>query len=227
MPQEPLLVCKGLAKTYSADLPVNALKPADFSVWAGESVAVTGPSGSGKSTLMNLLGLLDVPSAGSYMLAGVQTSEMSERERAGLRANLIGFVFQSFHLLAGRSTLDNVQAGLLYSGVRRSDRMRQAREVLERVGLGPRLGMDVARLSGGERQRVAIARAIVHQPKLLLADEPTGNLDTGTSETVLSLLDDLNREGFTQIVVTHDQSISGRASRTLTVLDGTVAESSK
>lgn len=222
---ETVVSCQGVARTYAGSVPVVALQPASFSVVTGEQIAVYGPSGSGKSTLLNLLGLLDAPSAGTYELLGENTTSLNEAERAGLRANGIGFVFQSFHLLAGRTAAENVELGLLYLGASRRTRDLRAREVLDRVGLTPRADSDVSLLSGGERQRVAIARAIVHQPKLLLADEPTGNLDSATSVRVLGLLDELNADGFTQIIVTHDEAIAARAPRRFRVLDGHLVDS--
>lgn len=204
---------------------MEALAPASFSIIRGEQVVVCGPSGSGKSTLLNLLGLLDAPSAGSYELLGEDASALGEADRAGFRAQAIGFVFQSFHLLAGRSSVENVATGLLYRGVARRRRVARAREVLDRVGLAGRADTEVSRLSGGERQRVAIARALVHDPELLLADEPTGNLDSETSGRVLGLLDELNAEGYTQIIVTHNEAIAARSPRRLDLLDGRLTDS--
>lgn len=224
---ETVVSCQGVTRTYEGNVPVVALQPASFSIVAGEQIAVYGPSGSGKSTLLNLLGLLDAPSNGTYELLGENTTELNEAGRAGLRANGIGFVFQSFHLLAGRTAVENVELGLLYLGASRRTRNSRAREVIDRVGLTPRADSDVSLLSGGERQRVAIARAIVHEPKLLLADEPTGNLDSATSERVLELLDELNADGFTQIIVTHDEAIAARASRRFRVLDGHLVDSAR
>lgn len=216
----PIVECEGLSRVYEGQSPVRALRPATFVVAAGEQVVLCGPSGSGKSTLLNLLGLLDGPSAGKYRFMGEDVSRLSERGRAGLRASAIGFVFQSFHLMAGRTALENVAQGLLYLGIRRHQRLARASAVLGRVDLAGRADTDVTKLSGGERQRVAIARAIVHEPQLLLADEPTGNLDSTTSGHVLRLLDDLNADGFTQIIVTHNESIAFRSKRRLEMLDG-------
>jgi len=224
-PSETVVSCRGVARIYGGEVPVEALAPASFAIARGEQVVVCGPSGSGKSTLLNLLGLLDAPSAGSYELLGEDTSALGEADRAGFRAQAIGFVFQSFHLLAGRSSVENVATGLLYRGVGRRRRVARAREVLDRVGLADRAGTEVSRLSGGERQRVAIARALVHDPELLLADEPTGNLDSETSGRVLGLLDELNAEGYTQIIVTHNETIAARSPRRLDLLDGRLTDS--
>lgn len=222
---ESVVSCQGLAKIYEGDVPVEALRDATFTVGAGEQVVICGPSGSGKSTLLNLLGLLDSPSIGSYQLIGEDVSGLGERDRAGLRAEVLGFIFQSFHLVRGRTAAENVAAGLLYQGIDHRTRMRRAREVLERVGLEKRADSDVTQLSGGERQRVAIARAVVHEPRLLLADEPTGNLDSSTSERILDLLDELNGAGFTQIIVTHNEAIVRRITRRLDVMDGVLVDS--
>jgi putative ABC transport system ATP-binding protein len=222
---EPVVSCRELQRTYEGLVPVEALRPASFSVGRGEQVVVCGPSGSGKSTLLNLLGLLDRPNGGSYRLLGEDTAGLGERDRAGLRAEVLGFVFQSFHLMSGRTATENVATGLLYRGTRRRIRMQRAREVLERVGLADRADAEVTRLSGGERQRVAVARAIVHEPELLLADEPTGNLDTATSRLLLDLLDQLNADGYTQIIVTHNEAIAARAARRIDVVDGNLTDS--
>lgn len=221
----PLLSCRDLSRTYPGAVLVEALRPATFSIESGEQVAVCGPSGSGKSTLLNLLGMLDSPSSGEYRLLGEDVSSLREADRAGLRAGVIGFVFQSFHLLPNRTATENVEAGLLYSGDSRARRRVKAREVLERVGLADRTNTDVSRLSGGERQRVAIARAVVHEPMLLLADEPTGNLDSATSERVLAVLDSLNAEGYSQIIVTHNDAIAERCPRRLDLFDGHLTDS--
>lgn len=221
----PVIVCDQLSRTYDGTVPVEALRPASFVINKGEQVAVCGPSGSGKSTLLNLLGLLDAPTSGTYRLIGEDVSMLKEKDRAGLRAAVIGFVFQSFHLLPGRTATENVETGLLYSGVGRRHRLRQAREVLERVGLSDRADTEVSRLSGGERQRVAIARALIHEPDLLLADEPTGNLDSGTSDLVLGLLDEISQDGYAQVIVTHNEAIAARCPRRLDLLDGRLTDS--
>lgn len=210
-------------RVYPGPVPVPALLPTDLEIEIGEFVAIVGPSGSGKSTLLNLLGLLDRPTSGRYSLAGTDTTSLDEGRRTALRANFIGFVFQAFHLLATHSAAENVELGMLYSGTRVDERRRRARAMLERVGLGHRLAALPSTLSGGERQRVAIARALVMEPRLLLCDEPTGNLDSATSDAVLDLIEDLNGEGITVVMVTHDHNVAERASRRVSVADGMVS----
>jgi putative ABC transport system ATP-binding protein len=222
-----VVACRDVSKTYGKQARVEALRVASFEVRRGDQVAICGPSGSGKSTLMNILGLLDVPTAGTYELLGIDVSEIGEPGRAGLRSREIGFVFQSFHLLGSRTAVENVEMALVYSGVPRRRRTAAARRVLGRVGLAHRADANVRVLSGGERQRVAIARAIAHGPDLLLADEPTGNLDSATSEQVLGVLDDLNEQGLTQVIVTHNEAVATRLGRRLDVLDGVVVESER
>lgn len=199
---------------------VNALVDANLVVKRGEYVAVVGPSGSGKSTMLNLVGLLDRPTGGAYLFEGVDTNELSEGQRAWLRSRGIGFVFQAFHLLSHRTVLENVLMSTIYNGMPRNERLPAAEEALNRVGLGHRIDFSPASLSGGERQRVALARAIVTRPALLLCDEPTGNLDTGTGVAVLSLFDELRAGGLTLIVVTHDDAVAGRADRVVRMRDG-------
>jgi putative ABC transport system ATP-binding protein len=201
---------------------VEALRAVDLEIGRGEYVAITGPSGSGKSTLMNILGCLDTPSEGRYWLNDQLVSEMRDGQLAHVRNREIGFVFQSFALLPRASALQNVELPLLYARVPRRDRGRRALEALERVGLADRASHRPAELSGGQRQRVAIARALVTRPSLLLADEPTGNLDTVTGEDILALFDDLHRTGNTVVVVTHEAEVAARAQRTLRVLDGRI-----
>jgi putative ABC transport system ATP-binding protein len=201
-----------------------ALTGASLAVHAGEYVAVVGPSGSGKSTMLNLLGLLDHPSEGSCLLEGIDTATLSEGQRAGLRSRRIGFVFQSFHLLAHRTVRENVLLATMYNGMPRPERGPAAEAALERVGLSHRMAFLPTQLSGGERQRVAIARATVTRPALLLCDEPTGNLDTATGESVLALFDDLIASGLTLVVVTHDPRASGHARRVVRLLDGRIVE---
>ncbi|HUN38199.1 MAG TPA: ABC transporter ATP-binding protein [Trebonia sp.] len=220
----PVIELRGLARTYPGPPPVAALRPTDLVIAAGEYVAVTGPSGSGKSTLLHLLGLLDWPTAGCYLLDGADTSRMRDAERCALRGSRIGFVFQSFHLLPYRTAVENVQLAQLYNQTSRSGRARAAIEALRSVGLGHRLDALPTRLSGGESQRVAIARALVNRPSLLLCDEPTGNLDSANAATIMSLLGELNQAGFTVVVITHDRGVAARAGRTVSIMDGRLSE---
>jgi putative ABC transport system ATP-binding protein len=221
--EAPVVELRGVSRTFvSGDVSVPALAGASISVKRGEYVAVIGPSGSGKSTMLNVLGLLDRPSEGSYLLEGIDTSVLSEGQRAGLRSRRIGFVFQSFHLLSHRSVIENVLLSTIYNGMTRAARVPAAESALLRVGLGHRMDFMPTKLSGGERQRVAIARALVTRPALLLADEPTGNLDTATGGAVLHLFDELRAEGLTLIVVTHDIEVSGHADRAIHLRDGRI-----
>jgi len=222
-PEQPLLVGEGLQRVYRmGDSEVRALRGVDFSISLGESVAIMGPSGSGKSTLLHLLGLLDRPTAGRYLFAGVDTALLDDDHSAALRNRAIGFVFQNFNLVSGETALDNVAAPLVYAGVKRKERNERAREALDRVGLSDRLHHDPSQLSGGQRQRVAIARALVTRPPLLLADEPTGNLDSTSSADIFSLLAQLHSEGLTLVTITHDPRIAARAERVLQVEDGQI-----
>jgi putative ABC transport system ATP-binding protein len=220
----PVVRMTGISRIFPGPPEVHAVREVDLTVLSGEYVSIVGPSGSGKSTLLNLLGLLDRPSAGSYLLAGEDVSGLSERRRSVLRAERIGFVFQAFHLLHHRSVLENVALAMLYSPVRRRDRLARARLALERVGLSHRVDFPPTTLSGGEKQRVAIARALVVEPSLLLADEPTGNLDTANSEGVLAAFDELHGQGVTLGVITHDDQVSRRAQRRVRIVDGTLTE---
>ncbi|MCB5169049.1 ABC transporter ATP-binding protein [Streptomyces bambusae] len=215
---------RGVGFTYPGPPPVTALGACELTVRRGEFLTVVGPSGSGKSTFLNLAGLLDVPTRGRYLLDGIDTGGLRERERAALRGRRIGFVFQSFHLLPHRSALENVGLALLYTGVPPAERRDRARAALERVGLGHRLHAPPGQLSGGERQRVAVARALVGRPSLLLCDEPTGNLDSASAAAVLSLLDGLHRAGMTVVVITHDPEVAARGGRTVTIRDGRLYE---
>ncbi|GAB3996884.1 ABC transporter ATP-binding protein [Glycomyces albus] len=221
---EALIELDGVGMTYPGPPPVEALKPVDLRVGSGEYVAIVGPSGSGKSTLLNLLGLLDAPTAGTYFLDGHDTSKLSESKRTGLRAAKIGFIFQSFHLMAHRTATENVAMALVYRGVPRRRRKAIARDVLELVGLGHRLDAVPTTLSGGERQRVAIARALATDPSLLLCDEPTGNLDSATADAVLATIDELHGRGLTILMITHDHDVAERAERAVTIRDGRLSE---
>jgi putative ABC transport system ATP-binding protein len=215
----PVVRTRALARTYQRGaIAVPVLGAVDLELAEGEWLAVLGPSGSGKSTLLNILGLLDRPDAGVYELAGEDVSDLGDTRRAELRNRRIGFVFQSFNLLPRTSALENVAAPLLYRGIRRAARLARARDALERVALGDRVDYDPGQLSGGQLQRVAIARALVGEPALLLADEPTGNLDSRSGAEVLELFAALHRAGTTVLMITHDPVVAGRAQRRL-VLD--------
>ena len=202
---------------------VPVLHGLNFTIQAGDFIAIMGPSGSGKSTLMNILGCLDVPSSGHYLLNGIDPAGMNPDELADLRNRLIGFVFQGFNLLPRKTILDNVALPLVYAGVKRSARDEIARKILQRVGLGDRTRHRPTQLSGGQQQRVAIARALANSPKLILADEPTGNLDTQTSEDILALFEELNRQGLTIVLVTHEADVARHAQRIMSIVDGRIA----
>ena len=219
----PVIELRGLARTYPGQPPVHAVRPTDLVIEAGDYIAVTGPSGSGKSTLLHLLGLLDTPTAGSYLLDGLDTSTLPDRDRSALRGRRIGIVFQAFHLLAYRTALENVLLAELYNQTPRGDRFRAAVSVLDATGLGHRLDALPTTLSGGECQRVAIARALVTRPSLLLCDEPTGNLDSQNAAALMELLDQLNADGFTIVVITHDAGVAAHADRTIAISDGVLA----
>ena len=220
----PVVELDRLARVFPTEPPVHALRQVDLTVHNGDYVAVVGASGSGKSTLLNVLGLLDRPTDGRYLLDGIDTAMLSDSERAGERGRRIGFVFQSFHLLSHRSVEENVMLGEIYRGESRSGRFERAVAALRQVGLGHRIGFLPTRLSGGERQRVAIARAIVGTPSLLLCDEPTGNLDSENTASVLDLFDELGRRGLTILVITHDSTVADRARRVVRMLDGNLSE---
>ena len=220
-----MISLRGITKRYPmGDEEVVALDGVDLEIGRNEYVALIGASGSGKSTLMNILGCLDSPTTGQYLLNGRDTSLLRDDELAVVRNREIGFVFQSFHLLPRMSVLENVMQPLVYRGLPRAERKRLATESLERVGLGTRLGHRPNQLSGGQRQRVAVARALVGRPSILLADEPTGNLDSRTSAEIMALFDELHRDGQTVVVVTHEPDIAAHCRRTIRVSDGRVVE---
>lgn len=211
----------GIWRTYDVGgRPLHALREIDETIGAGEHVAIMGPSGSGKSTLLNIIGCLDRPTQGTYRLDGREVGTLSERDLADVRRNFIGFIFQSFHLVPRLTALGNVELPMVFAGMPRAARLAKAREALASVGMAERAGHRPDQLSGGERQRTAIARATAMGPRVLLADEPTGNLDSRSGRKVLDLLDDLNESGITLIVVTHDPGVARRADRVLTLVDG-------
>ncbi len=220
-----LITIRDLSKVYQmGDVEVRALDHVNLEVQQGEYVAIMGPSGSGKSTLMNLIGCLDTPTSGEYILNGQQVSGLDDTALAHIRNAEIGFVFQTFNLLPRTTALENVEVPLIYGGTHRRDRHRLAREALERVGLGDRIRHTPNELSGGQRQRVAIARALVNKPSLILADEPTGNLDSRSSEEIIGLFTRLNEAGNTIVLVTHEEDIAAHAHRIVRLLDGTIQE---
>jgi putative ABC transport system ATP-binding protein len=221
----PLIAFRGVKKIYgSGDAAVSALKGVDLTIARGEFVAIMGPSGSGKSTAMNILGCLDTPSAGTYAFMGIDVSDLDRDQRALLRRYFVGFVFQGYNLLPRTSALENVEMPLMYRGVAAGERRRRAYEALTKVGLADRAGHDPNQLSGGQQQRVAIARAIVTRPQVILADEPTGNLDTHMGQEVMNLLTSLNHDdGITIVMVTHEPDMAAYASRAIHFLDGRIA----
>ena len=217
-----VLELRDVVKEYPTDPPTRVLQGVDLTVRQGELLAIVGPSGSGKSTLMNIIGSLDRPTSGLVRVAGHDVSTLNDGDLSALRGNAIGFVFQQFFLLSGMSSLDNVADGLLYRGLPRSERRFRAEAALHRVGLGHRLHHNPEKLSGGERQRVAIARALVGRPAVVLADEPTGNLDSASSASIMNLLDELHADGATIVVITHDREIAERLPRQVSVRDGRI-----
>ncbi|WP_461481360.1 ABC transporter ATP-binding protein [Porticoccus sp.] len=218
-----MIELQGINKTYQVgESPLRALRDVNITIKAGEYLSVMGPSGSGKSTLLNMVGLLDRPDSGCYRLDGITTERLGEEARARLRADYIGFIFQAFHLVNRLTTLENVELPMMLAGLAPKQRRQKAMAVLEQVGLADRAGHRPNQLSGGQLQRVAIARAIVMKPRLLLADEPTGNLDQASGQEVVEVLEGLNSEGITLLVVTHDGNLGKRAGRRIRMVDGQI-----
>ena len=222
MSGESVLELDGVTKVYGEEPPVSALRGVSFSVGRGELVAIVGPSGSGKSTLLHVMGTLELPSSGVVRIAGVDAAGLRDRDLSRLRAREIGFVFQQFFLAEHATVRENVADGLLYAGVQAADRYRRADEALERVGLPERASFKPTKLSGGERQRVAIARALVGRPAIVLADEPTGNLDSANGASIMALIRELNNADATIIMITHDEGLAAQLPRQIRMLDGHV-----
>jgi putative ABC transport system ATP-binding protein len=220
---DAVLELEGVTKVYGEQPPVHALRGVSLSVRRGELMAIVGPSGSGKSTLLHVMGTLEQPTAGAVRIGGVDAAKLGDRELSQLRARAIGFVFQQFFLAEHATVRENVADGMLYAGVAIDERLRLADEALERVGLADRASFKPTKISGGQRQRVAIARALVGRPAIVLADEPTGNLDSVTGASIMELLRELNGEGATIVVITHDASLADQMPRRLQMLDGEVA----
>jgi putative ABC transport system ATP-binding protein len=223
---EPTVELRDVVRRYPGEPPVDSLRGVSLRIEPGELLAVVGPSGSGKTTLLHIVGTLDRPTSGAVRIAGADITGMSDRQISGFRATKLGFVFQQFFLIDGMSVLDNVAAGLLYRGIDARTRRRMAAATLERVGLGHRLKHRPAQLSGGERQRTAIARSIVGRPALVLADEPTGNLDSASGAEIIGLLKDLNRDGTTIAVVTHNHELAAAMGRRIELKDGRIERDS-
>ena len=221
---DTLVELRDVARSFPGPPEVHALRGVDLSIQRGDSLSIVGPSGSGKSTMLNILGLLDRPTTGEYYLEGTPTGSLDERARSAERAHRIGFVFQSFHLMPRRTVLENVTMPMMYNGTARARRFERAASALERVGLAHRMDYLPTRLSGGERQRVAIARALAARPSLLLADEPTGNLDQEMAEGIIALFEQLNDDGLTVAVITHDMEVARRFDRTVLISRGQLSE---
>jgi ABC-type lipoprotein export system ATPase subunit len=220
----PVVELRRVSRTYGSDPPVHALRGVDLTVERGDAIAIVGPSGSGKSTLLNVVGCLDRPTDGTYLIEGHDTATLGEGELSALRGRLIGFVFQTFNLLAHRTVLENVMLAEVYLGLARGGRRKRAMAALQRVGIEQRADFLPVKLSGGQQQRVAIARALVGSPSLLLCDEPTGNLDSVNSANVLALFQELVDDGMTMLLITHDESVAARMPRRTTITDGRLTE---
>jgi ABC-type lipoprotein export system ATPase subunit len=223
-PEAPVVELRGVSRTYGTEPPVLALRDVDLTVTRGDAIAIVGPSGSGKSTLLNIVGCLDRQTDGTYLIDGVDTAELDEGELAALRGRLIGFVFQTFNLLAHRTALENVMLSEVYTGAPREGRKERARAALDRVGIAERADFLPAKLSGGQQQRVAVARALMGSPSLLLCDEPTGNLDSKNTATVLALFEALIADGMTMLLITHDEHVAARVPRMTSIIDGQLTE---
>ncbi len=222
-PEAPVVELRGVSRTYGTEPPVLALRDVDLTVMRGDAIAIVGPSGSGKSTLLNILGCLDRQTAGTYLIDGVDTADLDEGRLAALRGRLVGFVFQTFNLLAHRTSLENVMLSEVYTGAPREGRRERAYAALDRVGIADRAGFLPAKLSGGQQQRVAIARQL-GRPSLLLCDEPTGNLDSKNTDTVLALFEALIADGMTMLLITHDEHVAERVPRRTSIIDGRLTE---
>lgn len=220
----PVIDLREVTRSFPGTPEVHALRAVDLRIDEGDYLSIVGPSGSGKSTMLNILGLLDRPTIGEYILSGTPTKSLGEDERAAVRARSLGFVFQAFHLLPRRTVLENVMMPMLYSATPRAEREPRAREALHRVGLDHRLEFRPGVLSGGERQRVAVARAVVTRPRVLLADEPTGNLDRATTLEIMELFEELHADGLTIVLITHDAHVADRATRIVRIADGRLDE---
>jgi putative ABC transport system ATP-binding protein len=225
--ERTVLALSNVTKTYPGTPPVHAIRGLDLDIRAGELVAIVGPSGSGKSTLLHVIGTLDRATSGTVSVAGYDVDDLNDKQLSSLRSRHIGFVFQQFFLLAGETALDNVADGLLYTGMPLSNRRALAEQALAQVGLAHRMSHEATKLSGGERQRVAIARALIGSPDIILADEPTGNLDSKSGEDVVRLIENLNADGATIVVITHDHEIAARFPRRVSLLDGRIVEDTR
>jgi ABC-type lipoprotein export system ATPase subunit len=223
-PESHVVELRGVGRTYGADPPVEALRGVDLIVERGDALSIAGPSGSGKSTLLNIVGILDRQTSGSYLMDGIEVESLDEGDRATLRGRRIGFIFQTFNLLAHRTALENVGLSEVYIGVSREGRRERSLAALDRVGIANRADFLPAKLSGGQQQRVAIARALVGDPSLLLCDEPTGNLDSANTRAVLQLFDELVADGMTTLVITHDDEVAERMPRRTRIVDGQLTE---